>query len=75
MPTAVESPEPKAARAPALYTVEDIAALLQCSVRKVRNLDYENALPGRCPVGRLVRFRVRDIDSWIAAGCIRSKEA
>ena len=69
MTTAVAFLETRAPLAPALYTVQDIARLLQCSERNVRNLDYQDVIPGRCPVGRLVRWRVKDVNEWIASGC------
>jgi predicted DNA-binding transcriptional regulator AlpA len=73
MSTAVALPEPKTVPSPALYTAEDVGRLLQCTSRTVRSLDDSGTLPGRCQVGRMVRWRVKDIDSWIASGCLKPK--
>ncbi len=40
----------------ATYTSQDLAKLLKCSLRHVRNLDAQRAIPGRLNIGRLVRF-------------------
>jgi excisionase family DNA binding protein len=73
MPLAVACPEPKSTIAPALYTVDDIAQLLQCSTRNVWKLSDAGMLPGMTRIGRLVRWRAKDINDWIAAGCPRPK--
>ena len=54
------------------YVADDLAALLQCSVRNVWALNDRGALPGLVRLGRLVRWRKRDIDSWIENGCPES---
>jgi excisionase family DNA binding protein len=48
------------------YTALDLAKMLQCSIRHVRNLDERRVIPGRLSVGRLVRFSKRAVDEWIA---------
>jgi excisionase family DNA binding protein len=69
MPAAVASPETRSAVQPALHTADDVAALLQCSVRNVWKLADRGALPGMVRIGKLVRFRVNDVNAWIANGC------
>ena len=55
--------------APAAYTAEDVAALLQISTRTVHRLAAAGTLPGRLHVGRSTRFLKRDVDAWISGGC------
>ncbi len=50
-------------------TIEELHALTGISVRHLRRLDCEGALPGRLTVGRKVLFRAEAIREWIAAGC------
>jgi predicted DNA-binding transcriptional regulator AlpA len=73
MSLAVATPEPKSAIAPALYTVDDIAQLTQMSTRNVWKLSDAGMLPGMTRIGRLVRWRAKDIDGWISSGCPRPK--
>jgi excisionase family DNA binding protein len=52
----------------ATYTVEQLAAALQCSPRHVwRQIDL-GAIPGVLRVGRLVRISRAIADSWIRDG-------
>lgn len=53
------------------FTRQQIAALLQISDRSAKRLDAERLIPGRFTVGRSVRFRRRDVEKWVAAGCPR----
>jgi excisionase family DNA binding protein len=64
--------ELKSAVQPALYTVDDVANLLQCSARNVWKMNDRGALPGEVRVGKLVRWRVSDINAWIQRGCKES---
>lgn len=57
------------ANVPAEYTAEDVARRLACTLRNIRALDAGRVIPGRFTLGRLVRFRRAEVDSWIAAGC------
>jgi excisionase family DNA binding protein len=54
---------------PQLYVVQELAALLQCSVRTIWNLNDRGQLPGMVRFGRLIRWRRSEIDAWIARGC------
>lgn len=47
------------------YTIEQLATLLNCSLRHARRLDAEGEIPGRMIFGRLVRFSRRKVDSWL----------
>jgi predicted DNA-binding transcriptional regulator AlpA len=73
MSVAIASPEPKSAVVPAVYKVDDMAQLLQCSVRNIWLLADAGAIPGETRLGRLRRWRVKDVNDWIAAGCPRPK--
>ena len=48
------------------YTVEQLAALLQCSERHVWRLSDQNKIPGKVRLGRLVRFARIQVDAWLA---------
>ena len=47
------------------YTMEQLATMLNCSLRHARRLDAEGAIPGRMTFGRLVRFSRRKVDAWL----------
>jgi len=47
------------------YDVPDLAALLKCSERHVRNLADAGAIPGMIRFGRLVRFHRGLIHDWL----------
>lgn len=59
----------QAAAAPAVqsgtYTIEQLAGLLNCSLRHARRLDADGTIPGRMTFGRLVRFSRRQVDAWL----------
>ena len=46
-----------------LLTRKNIAERLQCSIRQVHRLQ----LPAPLRFGRLVRWRLEDVDNWISA--------
>jgi excisionase family DNA binding protein len=52
-----------------LYTVGDIAALLQASERHVWRLHDAGKMPRCVRLGRLVRWPKKLIDDWIASEC------
>jgi excisionase family DNA binding protein len=64
------SPAPAVAGSPQplsnTYTVEQLAALLQCSERHVWRLSDQNKIPGKFRLGRLVRFSRTQVDAWLA---------
>lgn len=55
---------------PELLTVAGFAAMLQVSTRQVYIMEGDGRLgPERVQIGRSVRFRRREAEEWIAAGC------
>lgn len=48
------------------YTVADLAVLLQCSERHVRNQIEGGNIPGLLRFGRIIRFHRQTIHSWLA---------
>lgn len=60
---------------PDLLTKKDVAEWLSCSVRSVDTLRVSSGLP-YILLGRLVRFRRKDIQEWLdAQHTIRKEEA
>jgi excisionase family DNA binding protein len=61
------SPTAQTAATPdsATYTVEQLAALLQCSPRHIWRMCDLNRIPGRIRFGRLVRFSRVVVDAWL----------
>jgi excisionase family DNA binding protein len=55
--------------ASALLTVDDVAALLNCSSRTVRRLADTGTLPVPMRLNSLLRWRRSDIEDFIAGGC------
>ncbi|VTR91694.1 : HTH_17 [Gemmata massiliana] len=51
----------------ATYDANDLAALLECSVRQIWRMRDANELPACLRLGRLVRWPKSVIDSWIAS--------
>ena len=58
----------------ALYSINDIAKLLNCSIRHVRRLVDTQRIPQPVKLGALVRWLKTDIEQWIAAGCPHCKK-
>lgn len=54
---------------PALLTVQDIAAMLNCSTRHIYRLVDSRRIPQPVKLGALLRWVKADIDGWIANGC------
>jgi len=57
------------------YDANEIAALLQCSTRHIWRLRDSGAMPKPIRVGRLIRWPIGSIQSWIADGCPASRKA
>jgi excisionase family DNA binding protein len=55
--------------APAVYTAQEVADLLQVSLRQVWVMRDSGAIPAPFQVGRLVRWSRAVVDGWIASGC------
>jgi excisionase family DNA binding protein len=64
--THVDDNAPKAMDA-GTYDVPDVAALLKCSERHVRNMAAANQLPGVIRCGRLLRFHRGMLNDWLTA--------
>ena len=54
-----------------LLSVEQVAALLNCSPRHVYRLSDAGAMPQAVRLGSLVRWPRSTIESWIEDGCPR----
>lgn len=65
---AIDGAKPRSDISP-FYRVEEVAEVLQCSARNVWAMNDRGALPGMVRIGRLVRWRKRDIADWIDRGC------
>jgi len=50
-------------------SVRDVADLLGVSERHIWKLERTARLPKALKVGRCVRWRRADIESWVSAGC------
>lgn len=57
------------AKSPALLDVRAVANLIGCSTRNVFRLSDSGKMPPPLKIGALVRWRMEEIQSWIAAGC------
>ena len=72
-PTANPAPETPAAKVTRVtaecYTADELAVLLNCSLRHVWRMRDLGHLPAAIRLGRLVRWPKVLIDSWLAAGC------
>ncbi|MBL9118592.1 MAG: helix-turn-helix domain-containing protein [Phycisphaerae bacterium] len=62
---------PESTDANVLIGVERVAEKLNVSTRHVRRLTDAGALPRPIRLGSLVRWRLAEIDAWIASGCPR----
>ena len=47
------------------YDVPEMAALLKCSERHIRNLVENRSIPGVLRFGRLVRFHRAIVNDWL----------
>lgn len=52
-----------------LLNVKDVAARTNLSTRAIWNFRDMGIMPTAIKVGGAVRWREKDIDSWIAGGC------
>ena len=50
------------------YNVPDLAELLKCSERHIRNMADAGDIPGVIRLGRLVRFHRGIVNEWLDAG-------
>ena len=54
---------------PALLDIATVARMLSCSVRHVHRLRDSRRMPHPIKLGALVRWRLTDIEEWVAEGC------
>jgi excisionase family DNA binding protein len=54
---------------PILLSVQDLAALLNISVRTVWRQDSSGQMPRPVRIGRTVRWFEEEILAWVRAGC------
>lgn len=55
-----------------LITADELATLLGLSARTVWRMHSAGRLPAPVKLGRAVRWRQKEIDAWIEAGCPES---
>jgi excisionase family DNA binding protein len=55
----------------AMLNVDDVAAMLRCSVRTVYRLADSGRMPRPVKLGALVRWSREVVEGWIADGCPR----
>jgi len=53
----------------ALYSIDDVAEILNCSTRHIYRLVDTCRMPQPVKLGALLRWVKTDIEHWIAAGC------
>jgi excisionase family DNA binding protein len=52
----------------ALLTAKDVAGLLNVDIRTLRRLRHLGDVPKPITVGRVLRWRRRDLDRWLEDG-------
>jgi excisionase family DNA binding protein len=62
-------PDAPQAEPPLLLTSAQLASLLSVSLRTVKRLTAEQAIPGAVRLSRCLRFDRREIEKWISKGC------
>ena len=68
-PLTPEDDIPPASPPPILLPAQAVARQLSVSLRTLWRLRSAGRLPPPIRIGGTVRWRVTDIDAWIAAGC------
>ncbi len=66
MATTIDTAEKRKALEAGTYDVPELAALLKCSERHIRNMAEAGAIPGILRFGRLVRFHRGTVNDWLA---------
>jgi len=59
---------------PALMNLEITAAMFGISTRHMKRLVKKGEFPSPVRLGRCVRWSRKDIEEWIAGGCLRVKQ-
>lgn len=60
---------------PVLLTAGQVAAMIQVSRRTLWRMLSANRLPAPIRIGGVVRWRIGEINRWIAQGCPESRES
>jgi excisionase family DNA binding protein len=50
-----------------VYTQEELAELLQVSVKTLLRWHHERKGPARCQIGRFIRYRREAVNQWLIA--------
>ena len=58
----------------ALYSIDDVAEILNCSTRHIYRLVDTRRIPQPVKLGALLRWVKTDIEHWIATGCPHCKK-
>ena len=53
----------------ALLNIQDVAAVMNCSVRSIYRLVDARRIPQPVKLGAMLRWVKADFEQWIAAGC------
>jgi excisionase family DNA binding protein len=59
---------------PSLMAVDDVAAMLNCSTRTVWRFSDAGKMPRPLRIGGIRRWRKKDVESWLDAGCPAVRE-
>ena len=57
-----------------VYTKQDIAKMLKCSVSTIERMRKKNTIPVPFIVSAQVRWNKADIDKWVSDGCPKNVE-
>lgn len=56
-----------------LLTVQELSRELRISVRQLWTMTSRGTLPPPVRIGRVVRWKVQDIENWVASDCPASE--
>lgn len=51
-----------------MIDVSQVADMLSCSTQSIRVWSSEGRMPRPCRIGRSIRWRLKEVRDWIAAG-------
>lgn len=57
-----------------LISARELSELLNCSLRHVLNMDSTGRIPRPIRLGKLVRWRIDDINAWLESGAPSREE-
>lgn len=58
---------------PSLLKVDDLANVLQVSIRSVRRMADQGLCPRPVKIGHAIRWERKVVEEWIASGCPRCR--